>query len=330
MERNIPITEQEYPVRFYEEVLPYLETRRKGDFFEPEPGVPIWYENYDTEEPNPRGIMLMLHGYIETLPKYYEVVYYFLKAGFHVRQLQLRGHGKSYRHVDDPYLLHIPDYRLFLRDIDRYVHRVVLPQNDAGLPLYLYGHSMGGALGGLFLAKRPGLIPKAVLSSPMMEIKHPRPVARVERPLLNAASHTPLAARYAPGMKPYDGKWSFEHSLIGVDCRFRYTAEYIDADEAHQTWAASWQTVRELFKITDVVRDPKICERITAEVLVFSAEKDVLVSRRGQMEFVSRVENACLVDIPDAKHEIYSAPDEPLWEYWEELFDFFGIDDRKD
>ncbi|MBR0092188.1 MAG: alpha/beta fold hydrolase, partial [Lachnospiraceae bacterium] len=256
------------------------------------------------------------------LPKYYENVYYFLQAGYHVRQLQLRGHGKSFRHVEDPYLLHIPDYRLFLRDIDRYIHRLLLPLKTDDAPLYYFGHSMGGALGGLYLALRPKLFPKAVLSSPMMEIKRGKARMQVEKPLVEAASHTPLASHYAPGMKPYTGKWTFEHSHSGTYCRWKYNADFVEADRDYQTWGASWQMVRELFKITQVVRDPAICERIQARVLVFSAGNDGLVTRKGQEEFVARTAHARLVDIPDTKHEIYTGSDEALAQYWNEIFTF--------
>ena len=322
MQQTDLITEEQFSRRFYKEVLPYLAERRTEGYFAAEENVSLWYEHYDTEVRPVRGTVVMVHGYIETLPKYYENVWYFLQNGYHVRQLQLRGHGRSTRHVKDPYLLHITDYRFFLRDIDRYIHRLVLKQKTDDAPLYYYGHSMGGALGGLYLALRPGVFPKAVLSSPMMEIKRGKLRVKIEAPLVHAASHTPLKDHYAPGMRRYDGKWTFEHSHTATKARWDYIADYIDRDEAYQTWGASWQTVRELFTITQVVRNPDICNRIRAKVLVFSASDDGLVERGGQLQFVSNVRSARLVDVPGTKHEIFTGSDEALRMYWDEIFSF--------
>ena len=43
----------------------------------------------------------------EAAPKYDEMIYYFLKAGYHVNMPEHMGHGQRYRLTADPSLVHI-------------------------------------------------------------------------------------------------------------------------------------------------------------------------------------------------------------------------------
>ena len=315
------LKEAEYAGRMRNEVLPYLDGRRTSGFFEAAPGQALYYEHYDTEE-EPRGIVVILHGYSESLPKHYETVYYFLRGGYHVRQLSLRGHGKSYRYVSDPSLIHVPHWRLFLTDLDAYLGKVVKPGNRDGLPLILFGHSMGGAIGGLYLERRPDVFSAAVLSSPMMELKSSSVPIGVQYLAEIGACLAGRGKQYAARTKPYDGTWTFEHSNAGTRPRWEYWAGEIPRHREYQTWGASWQMGRELIRMTKAVRAKRSCARVRADVLLLSAGRDRLVTQRGQEEFISRIPGGRIEYFPDATHEIYTAEDPILSRYWTCIADF--------
>ena len=80
------------------------------------------------------------------------------------------------------------------------------------LPLVLFAHSMGGAIGTIAAAWEPQLFQKIILNSPML-----RPLTgNVPWPLVIAIAQTKcLLGReedYVAGQKPYDGSETFETS----------------------------------------------------------------------------------------------------------------------
>ena len=88
-----------------ETVLPYLEPRRQTGYFERIKGAKIYYEHYHSD--HPKGVIVISHGFTESIRKYYESIYYMLQAGYSVWGLDHRGHGNSFRHNENPYVVHI-------------------------------------------------------------------------------------------------------------------------------------------------------------------------------------------------------------------------------
>ena len=70
---------------------------------------------YETERP--KGVVIVSHGFTEGVPKYDEMVYYFLKAGYHVCIPEHTGHGLSYRLTEDPSLVPVSYTHLTLPTI---------------------------------------------------------------------------------------------------------------------------------------------------------------------------------------------------------------------
>lgn len=114
---------------------------------------------------DPRAIVVIVHGYAEHSDRYRELAGHFVEAGYGVYTYDQRGFGRSegrraYIHAFDDLL---DDLGLFVLHVrERWADR----------PLFLFGHSMGGAVSLLFALDRPhhglnGLI----LSSPAIAIK---------------------------------------------------------------------------------------------------------------------------------------------------------------
>ena len=64
----------------------------------------------------PKGVIVICHGFTESYPKYDELVYYFLQAGYHVWLPEHCGHGWSYRLTKDSSLVHIDTWKRYIRD----------------------------------------------------------------------------------------------------------------------------------------------------------------------------------------------------------------------
>lgn len=99
-------------------VRPYLAKRMTTGYLEREPGRQIFYARCLSDQPG--GIVVISHGYTETIEKYLENIYYFLKAGFHVFMPEHCGHGRSYRMCSDTgelSLVHVDDYQRYVDDL---------------------------------------------------------------------------------------------------------------------------------------------------------------------------------------------------------------------
>ena len=204
------IQEENYEYTMRNEVEPYLAAHCRDKFVTgaKEDGqgkttraAKLHVKFYETERP--KGVVIVSHGFTEGAPKYDEMVYYFLKAGYHVCIPEHTGHGLSYRLADEPSLVHIDTWKRFVRDFLKVCHETAKRYQD--LPRVLFAHSMGGAIGTIAAAWEPDFFHKIILSSPMI-----RPLTgNVPWPLTVAIAQAEClvgrAEKYVIGQKPYDG-----------------------------------------------------------------------------------------------------------------------------
>eukprot|EP00164_Ancoracysta_twista_P005806 GFYU01007981.1.p1 GENE.GFYU01007981.1~~GFYU01007981.1.p1 ORF type:complete len:392 (-),score=105.02 GFYU01007981.1:29-1204(-) len=136
-------------------------------------------------EGTPSAKVLLVHGFGEHSARYERVVERLTKQGTIVHTFDLRGHGYSGGPRADGL------FEWFLQDIDFFYNKALAEDSDA-LPLYLYGHSMGGLLTIRYLQTRPAQrIAGAIIASPLLRLvgkKHPplwkRLALRVGSPVL--------------------------------------------------------------------------------------------------------------------------------------------------
>ncbi|MBQ1361604.1 MAG: hypothetical protein IIY43_00955 [Oscillospiraceae bacterium] len=76
------IKEENYEKTMTELVEPYLAERREEGFFERVWAEPIYFEHYRADAP--KGIIVISHGFTESIRKFSESIYYMLQAGFEV------------------------------------------------------------------------------------------------------------------------------------------------------------------------------------------------------------------------------------------------------
>ena len=270
-------------------------------------------------------MLVLVHGFTEGMVKFYETAYYFLQAGMDVWMLQQRGHGKSYRAgVEDVSLVQIDDYNDLIEDLHYFVHEIVMPAAKEGLPLYVYGHSMGGGVSAIYLERYPGDFSKAVLNAPMLELDSGGIPVWAAVAFAKVMIFFGKGKNYMPGSKPYDGKDDFEGSC--TTCRERYM-QYQNLIRQHdflKMCATSITTAMEFFRLTKDVTKPENMEKVRAKVLLFQAGKDNMVLPGGQNTFAGHIKDAELVRIEEAKHEIYRCGDAILQPYWDKILSFLG------
>ncbi len=106
-----------------------------------------------------KGVVVLIHGLGEHIGRYEHVSDVLAKSGYCLIGTDLRGHGRS------PGLKgHFPGYDQVLDDIHRLVQYA--RNQFPSLPVFIYGHSLGGALTLYYLLKREPDLAGAIVSSP--------------------------------------------------------------------------------------------------------------------------------------------------------------------
>lgn len=110
--KNGILKEQDYQEQMEHVVEPYLHSKERELWLEREHGKQIYVRCYQAKKA--RGVVLISHGFTETSEKYKELIYYFLRGGYHVYIPEHCGHGRSYRLVEDPSLVHVDSYKRYV------------------------------------------------------------------------------------------------------------------------------------------------------------------------------------------------------------------------
>ena len=219
--RDLLITEDGYAEQMADIVRPYLAPRKEEIYIKRHDGLRLYCAVYTADDPV--GIVLISHGFTETADKYTEMIYYFLRSHFHVLAWDQTGHGRSSRLVDDPSLVHIDHYQRYVKDLVRVAR--IGQHFFPDLPLYLFGHSMGGgiAAASVCMARKhfdKDIFTKVILSSPMIRPQTGPLPWRVARMTAGSLCGARREKDYLPGHSPYREKELFENSAATSRVRF--------------------------------------------------------------------------------------------------------------
>ena len=132
-------------------------------------GVKLRCGIWNNPNPGDKATVLLLHGRTEFIEKYGEFVDELIAKGFRVVSFDWRGQGLSDRHPKANSKGHVDQFDQYLYDLDTLLEQPGLI--DPSLPQYLIAHSMGGHLALRYLHKHPTQFDKALLLSPMVDIR---------------------------------------------------------------------------------------------------------------------------------------------------------------
>ncbi|MGB3546890.1 MAG: lysophospholipase [Saprospiraceae bacterium] len=112
---------------------------------------------------NPRAVMGIIHGLGEHGGRYDELADYFREHGIAVLTYDRRGHGRSSGKRG-----HTPAYSFFLDEVAKLL--IECERRYSDLPVFLFGHSMGGNILLNYLIHRKPRISGAVVSAPHIRL----------------------------------------------------------------------------------------------------------------------------------------------------------------
>lgn len=111
----------------------------------------------------PRAAVGLVHGYAEHSGRYAHVAEAFVERGAAVYAYDQRGYGRS-----EGTSAYVDAFDRYLDDLDRFLEHVSTRQPD--LPLFLFGHSMGGLVVLKHTLERAPSLQGLLLSAPAIEI----------------------------------------------------------------------------------------------------------------------------------------------------------------
>ena len=300
-----------------ETVMPFLEEHRTVKVIPARDGRPLYCELYHAD--TPRGTVYILHGFTENAVKYSELIYNFLIRSVSVCIYEQRGHGRSFRYVEDKSLTHIEKFEEYVTDFED----VIEATGEMTQPYYLFSHSMGCAVAALYLENGGDVFARAVLSSPMIAPDHGNYPLWVTKALCRGAILFGKKRKRIYVSGPYPGKEDFESSCATDPERFAYYERIKRENEDFHNYSPTYKWLLESLCVTDKLLAGGAVERIEIPVLVYTAEKDTVVLHEPQKAFVSRLPEGMLAPAFGAKHEIFLSTDEVFIPYLENVINFF-------
>lgn len=131
-------------------------------------GFRLFVQSWEPED-HAIGTVAIVHGLGEHSGRYAEVADALVRARYAVTALDWRGHGRT-----DGQRGHVRDYSVLLDDIGLLVEQV--SSRGGELPVFLYGHSLGGNLVLNFALQRQPQIAGLVVTSPLIRLTSAPPL----------------------------------------------------------------------------------------------------------------------------------------------------------
>ncbi|WP_239994233.1 alpha/beta fold hydrolase [Photobacterium phosphoreum] len=252
-------------------------------------------------------VIVIANGRIESYCKYQELFFDLINQGYHIYALDHRGQGLSQRLTTDLEMGYVDHFDDYVTDLHRFITEIVKPQGYQHQ--FLLGHSMGGAISSLLLARHPTLFDRAVLSAPMHGI-HLKPILRfLAEPLARFNDYIHRQPTYAPGQRPYYSKPFTNNPLTHSEVRFQWFKMLYQQQPQLRLGGASnrwvWQS------IAGARASIAEAKNITTPTLVLQGSADHIVDNQAHRHFCQQIpQYSRLVTITDARHELLFESDQ--------------------
>lgn len=300
------IPEKNFLENWHRDVLPHFSTGHQRTFINNQ-GMKLNF--YSFVQSSNKKTIVILPGRTEPALKYAELVYDLKNLGFNFFILDHQGQGASDRLLADThkgYVKHFNDYAV---DFSGWLDEVVVPESQ-GHERYLIAHSMGGAIGTIYLAYGKDTFKKAVLSAPMFEVNTKPYKENIGRILTSVLVLAQQGSKYAPDRGPYiPEEDTFEKNEV------THSIPRFDAAKAiFTTWpelvlgGPTNRWVNQSLKATKKI--DILASKVKIPVLMFQSGLDLIVKLPRQTSFCQKHHDCKLVKFDQAHHELLQETDD--------------------
>ncbi len=255
--------------------------------FEGVGGVRIVYDVWEPDDADPRGVVVLCHGYAEHARRYDHVAQRFGESGLAVYALDLRGHGRS------------GGKRVYLRDISEYTedfHTLVgiAAGEYPDLKLVVLGHSMGGGIVFAYGVEHPDDYAAMVLSGPAVDAQD-----GVSPMMMFVAK---ALGQLLPGLP-------VEQLPTDAVSRDPEVVAAYNADPMVHHGKLPAGIARALIGVGETM--PQRAPALTAPLLIVHGEQDKLIPVQGSRHLMECVgsQDAHLKVYPELYHEVFNEPE---------------------
>jgi len=132
-------------------------------------GAQIFWREWLAE--HPKALVVLVHGLGEHCGRYHHVAKIFNQEGYSLFSFDLRGHGKTPGKRG-----HAPSYDTLVKDVEEVIASA--RSRFPNLPVFIYGHSMGGSIALYFGFTSKTPINGMIVTSPGLRTAQPVPPAK--------------------------------------------------------------------------------------------------------------------------------------------------------
>jgi alpha-beta hydrolase superfamily lysophospholipase len=142
----------------------HISTKSQDQFIDSKDGTKLFIQYWEPKI-TPIGVITIIHGLGEHIGRYNEWATRFTNKGYIVSGIDYRGHGKSEG------IRGGGTYNEILEDLSALIE--FNKTNFKGLPVILYGHSLGGNFALNYYLNNPQQISAIVVTAPWLQLVHP-------------------------------------------------------------------------------------------------------------------------------------------------------------
>ncbi len=323
------LSEDTFFEQMTERVIPFINSHKTVHAVESIQGGNIHVETL-VPDGEFHSVLVIFHGFCEFCAKYDEFSYYALQQGYAICRFDHRGHGFSPREKsveDNPSKVHIENFSTYVTDAKSVVDNIAKPLANRK-PLFLFGHSMGGAIGAVYLTKHTEDFTAAILNSPMMQVYllgFPLwlgyPITHIVRLVKGNTTLNPAHREFPFDDLIFD---TVKHSATSKNRHsFFYKIRY--TDKRIQTWGGTMRWLCECLKAIKYIQRKRNAKKIATPILLLQAEYDATVMPKGQNNFAKKVQTCTLEIIKDANHEPFIGKNTISLPWYKKIFEFYKI-----
>ncbi len=266
-----------------------------------------------------RGSVVLSPGRTEPIEKYFETAGELQARGLCVLLHDWRGQGLSHRPLPDRLKGHAAGHADFLEDFRRLLAEV---GTELPRPWIALGHSMGGALTALDMARGDHPFAAALLSAPMMGLAAVRQLPRAAQLIAHAVQGFGHAGDYVlkDGFNPMLGP--FEGNILTHDARRyeRYRGQLAACPEL-ALGGVTWGWLAFALDAGLALARPAAAKAVGIPVTVLAAGEDHLVLNGPSRRYADRAPQGRYAEIAGAYHEMLMETDARRALVWREFDD---------
>ncbi len=238
-------------------------------------------------ETEPKAVLMLIHGLGEHSGRYLNIVNHFVPMGFAVYGMDHPGHGRS-----EGVRKYVDRFEDFIETVKAFFERIQGWQ--AGKPIFLLGHSMGGLIGAVYLLDHQAGLKGAILSGP--SVKKPDSISGI----------TVFIAKILGTLMP---RFGLVETAPEEVCRDPAVVQAYISDPLVYKGKTTARLAAEVLKA--VQRISREAGKITLPILILQGGADLIVNPAGAQMLYDSISSADkeISTYSDLYHEIYNEPE---------------------